>query len=253
MAEDLHRGSLGTLKICLFDRNGTASREAVRLVEGYDGLGHITLATSSTNKELEILLETQTFDLLAVVCEPLGETGLVLVPQSDDGRAESGSYTIVLLALKSPRGGTLSRNGTFQRDMHYQLSFPLPQKQFSLAMDEIASDFERAKSGPLLVSSRNGMRAVYPRQIVYVESNRRVLFIHLENEVLRVYKKLADLLEELPRNFVHCHKSFLLNMDYVEKLGIDHAHMNTGDDVPVSQKRRQAMRAAFEAYIGRTL
>ena len=57
----------------------------------------------------------------------------------------------------------------------------------------------------------------------------------------------------LPSCFVRSHKSFLVNMASIETLDADHVVLQTGEAVPVSQKRRKATQEAFIAFTNRPM
>ena len=63
------------------------------------------------------------------------------------------------------------------------------------------------------------------------------------------YGKLADYERRLPERFVRCHKSFLVNMDYVVACRSNELVLSTGQTVPVSQSRRKSTQEAVRAYV----
>lgn len=96
------------------------------------------------------------------------------------------------------------------------------------------------------------MVLIRPSEVSFIESERRCAFIHEGTQVHRVYRKLSELLDELPPRFVRCHQSFLINLDFVEKLGTDSLLLSTGDKIPVSRRCRSQVRDALFERIGST-
>ena len=52
----------------------------------------------------------------------------------------------------------------------------------------------------------------------------------------------------LPDRFVHCHQSFLVNLDYVTAWNNDRFVLADGRAIPISQRRRAVAKAAVLAY-----
>lgn len=134
------------------------------------------------------------------------------------------------------------------------LPWPLPGDLLLNALHRALVRIERWSRRPIVVHTNQGERAVLPRKVAYVESDRRVLHIHLVGgETVSTYGKLSEMARLLPASFVQSHKSFLVNMALIEVLGRDAITLTTGESVPVSQKRRRSTREAFRAFVGRCI
>lgn len=118
------------------------------------------------------------------------------------------------------------------------------------AVERLAADRESA----LLVRVGPVLERILPSQIVYVESDRRKARIHLaDGRLVETYVKLSVLDEKLPERFVPCHKSFLVNLDCVERLDSTELVLVGGTHLPVSQRCRKDLVSAFVARAGRAL
>lgn len=114
-----------------------------------------------------------------------------------------------------------------------------------LVLARVGADAER----PLRLRANGAERVVRPRDIRYVESDLRRVRVHLRDGVLESYGKLSDLERVLPRRFVRCHQSFLVNLDYVESLETSDVRLTGGETVPVSRRHRVEVREALFAHI----
>lgn len=86
------------------------------------------------------------------------------------------------------------------------------------------------------------------RDIVYVESDKRILYIYERNQVYKVYMKLDELeAMELP-GFLRCHKSYMVNMNYIKYLSAEGIILKSGKKVPVSRSKYQESKEAFMKY-----
>lgn len=125
---------------------------------------------------------------------------------------------------------------------------PFSQADLDQALKQTVSNLKASTTRPISVSVRGTTTLVQPRQISYVESKRRKLFIHAGDQVLETYGVLEQLAQELPGSFVQCHKSFLVNLSFVESYSADGLVLRGGETVPVSQKRRPAVRRAVLGF-----
>lgn len=131
----------------------------------------------------------------------------------------------------------------------YFLAKPVAQDDLDDALDRSFGRLEARASKPLSIRFGGRTMLVAPRQISYVESDRRKVHIHVGADDIETYASLSDLAEELPASFVQCHKSFLVNMDHIKEFKGDSVVLASNQAVPVSQKRRKLVREAIFAHI----
>ncbi|MBW3082086.1 LytR/AlgR family response regulator transcription factor [Bifidobacterium phasiani] len=125
---------------------------------------------------------------------------------------------------------------------------PAGQEAVDEALAEALRRRAESSERPVLITSGGDVRVVLPRDVMWVESHRRLLCIHTRHGEVKTYLKLARIAEMLPDRFVHCHQSFLVNLDYVTSWGGDRFVLTDGRTIPISQRRRAATRAAVLAY-----
>lgn len=109
---------------------------------------------------------------------------------------------------------------------------------------------DKALERPLCLHHGRELYLVTPTSIRYVESRARVLKLHVADaeEPVSVYMTIAQLERELPETFVQCHKSYLVNLDYVFKLSGDAITLRTGEKIPVSQRKRSELVSCLCRY-----
>lgn len=129
---------------------------------------------------------------------------------------------------------------------------PFNAADVSLALSQAFEASLASTDAPLAICCNHDVVLVRPSEVSFIESDRRCAFIHEGTQVHRVYRKLSELLDELPPQFVRCHQSFLINLDFVEKLGVDNLSLSTGDKIPVSRRCRSQVREALFERIGAT-
>ncbi|MBR4020462.1 MAG: response regulator transcription factor [Firmicutes bacterium] len=105
------------------------------------------------------------------------------------------------------------------------------------------------KPGSLTVKKRGRIRNLDYRDIFYLESSGHKVVIHLMNQNEEIIYAKLDALECCLQDerFVRCHKSFLVNMDYVKSVQKDF-EMEGGILVPIRTHGRKDVIKKYEAY-----
>lgn len=87
------------------------------------------------------------------------------------------------------------------------------------------------------------------RDILYLESSRRVILLHTQQDKYRFYGNLDQLEQELGGDardiFLRCHKSFLVNMRHLRRLAGAELELIDGRSIPVSRACMDKVRAAM--------
>lgn len=141
------------------------------------------------------------------------------------------------------------RVGVYQENHAYFVMTPVRQADLDAALAMATRRLRAHAERPLRMRVKYTERVIWPREVTYVESKRRVLHIHTADEEIATYARLADLAEELPERFVRCHNSFVVNLDCVRELRTECVVLTDGTTIPVSRDRRPALRATFNARV----
>ena len=105
----------------------------------------------------------------------------------------------------------------------------------------------------LVIKYNNAVHAIPYHTIRYIESQGHQLLIHsLQNTVI-CYERLELLKKRLPKQFLHCHKSYLVNLDYVRHIENRRINLRDGEELPVSKARYAETRLMYFRYIGEQL
>ena len=81
-------------------------------------------------------------------------------------------------------------------------------------------------------------------QIYYLEAREKKVFIRMRMEELAINGTMEKLSERLPENFLRCHRSFIVNMDYISqiKLAENMLYLREGLFVPVSRSYKATVK-----------
>lgn len=122
---------------------------------------------------------------------------------------------------------------------HYLLK-PIENDKLYTALKVAIDGIEKSNSEYLVIKSNNEFNKLFFKNIIYIESKARILMVYTEhNNLIKVYKKLSDFEEELnDARFFRSHKSYLVNLDFVEDAKDRYFVMTTGENIPISSKFR---------------
>lgn len=106
----------------------------------------------------------------------------------------------------------------------------------------------RMEKSPVLEFRRKGSVRYYDyRDIVYIESSGHLVTLHLaDGSDDTAYYKLDDLQLDDPR-FLRCHKSYLVNMDFVKYAETEFL-MQDGSKVPIRAHSRKELVDTYTRY-----
>lgn len=123
-------------------------------------------------------------------------------------------------------------------------SFPLVDK----AEHEL---FQQDGQG-IVLKNRNGVFRILFAGLEYVEVINKTVFFHLIDNVVReVTAALADFEEKfLSRpEFLKPHRSYLINLNYVESIDGNSIMTRNGHNIPVSRQRRNQVQEAYVRFL----
>lgn len=116
--------------------------------------------------------------------------------------------------------------------------------------DEILEELQRKKQKTMFPFVEGSMELEL-QKIIYIETDRHKNIFHTEDADYRLYKKLDEIEAELiPYGFLRVHKSFLVNMRYVEKISSYLLRLTTGKEISVPKSRYAHVKSEYAAYRG---
>lgn len=133
----------------------------------------------------------------------------------------------------------------------YFLLKPVQAEQLYAALGKALERLASQTGAYLPVTCGGAVRRLPVGKIIYLESNRRKVIVHMVDDTVETYAKLSDFEDQLPPNFVRSHMSFLVNMNYLEWVDGKTATLSTGIQLPVSRQRSVATREAFHRHLQR--
>lgn len=119
--------------------------------------------------------------------------------------------------------------------------------------DKLKSVLKKSSDKYLIIKTSSNTFRIKQDSIIYIESKKRLAFIHTETETISVYAKLSELITQLNASFYICHKSFIVNMYRIFKLNNTAAELTDGTIIPVSRAKIKTFQQVYTDYLGEQL
>lgn len=132
----------------------------------------------------------------------------------------------------------------------YQLK-PIWEESFFRLMASVLSECEKKKKNSLILRSKDGITRVNLQQLEYCEVLGRKLLFHLENgAVLEGAGSLDDLAGQLMQysNFFRPHRSFLVNMEYIQNISSRSIKMVNDAVIPIPHGKCSEIKNTYMEY-----
>lgn len=94
---------------------------------------------------------------------------------------------------------------------------------------------ETSANSYFFVKSSGQQHKINFDEILYIESIKDYVNIKTENQEYIVLDTLKSLESHLPENFARVHKSFILNLDKIEKIDVRNVCLNSGKEIPIGE------------------
>lgn len=132
----------------------------------------------------------------------------------------------------------------------YQLK-PIWEESFFRLMDAVLAECEKKKKNSLILRSKDGITRIDLQQLEYCEVLGRKLLFHLGNgAVLESAGSLDDLAGQLMQysNFFRPHRSFLVNMEYIQNISSRSIKMVNDAEIPIPHGKCSEVKNTYMEY-----
>lgn len=92
-------------------------------------------------------------------------------------------------------------------------------------------------------------------KIVYIESEKRLSHIYVSGceKPYDTYAKLDDIQNNLDNGFIRCHKSYIVNVNYIKSIEKDCFILKDGKEIPISKAMHSDAKTGYFKAKGREL
>ena len=114
------------------------------------------------------------------------------------------------------------------------ISFDRFQKSALKAQERFPTN-ETSANSYFFVKSSGQQHKINFDEILYIESIKDYVNIKTDNQEYIVLDTLKSLENQLPENFARVHKSFIINLDKIEKIDVRNVFLNSGKEIPIGE------------------
>lgn len=123
---------------------------------------------------------------------------------------------------------------------------PVDGACFQRTMDRVLARLERRGAGSVVIARGTGCEVVPLESIVYCEVLGRKIYLHKsDGTVTDYYDRLEHLARRVDGRFFRCHRSYLVNLDYVRGCQAGQVLLPGGRAIPVSRLRERELTQAL--------
>ena len=127
---------------------------------------------------------------------------------------------------------------------------PIEQRQFDKTMERLLESMQNAGEANLLVRRGYESHIIALDDIVYCEIIDRKVYLHLiSSKIIDYYERIENLESRLDDRFFRCHRSFLINLQYLKIYQDQTAYMEDGTRIPVSRLRSKEFSGVILRYM----
>ena len=139
---------------------------------------------------------------------------------------------------------------SFQVEAFDYLLKPLDSARFYQTMDRVLRSLEQRTAEDIVIQRGTGCEVVLLSDIVYCEVLGRKVYLHKQDgTVSDYYDKLEDLERRVDGRFFKCHRSYLVNLDYVRGCQDGQVLLSLGERIPASRLRERELTQALLRYM----
>jgi two-component system, LytTR family, response regulator len=124
---------------------------------------------------------------------------------------------------------------TFERFMKAAVK---AEKLFAVEKSETGNTISSADTASVFIKSGKAIIKVAFDKIIFIEGLKDYVTFYTVDEKVVVYKRMKELEETLPANFIRIHNSYIINSHHINKVEDNHVFAGT-ERIPVSEKYRE--------------
>lgn len=131
---------------------------------------------------------------------------------------------------------------------------PIKLENLKKHINSCVEEVNRNKSSYIVVNEKNDAYKLKISDITYIEIQKREMTIHTINKDYIINSSMSKMENELSKyNFYRCHKSFMVNIDFIKNIKQYVAILDNKEEVPISRYKFKDTKARFLIHLGSVL
>lgn len=235
------------IKIAVCDDELSALNEVNALLDRYCAERNRQIDRIEFQSPLDLLAEIEKgiyLDILLLDVVMPGENGISVAREI---RQYDNRVKIIFLTSSSEFAVESYTVGAF-----FYLMKPIYEEDFFRMMDSVISECEKAHKNDFVVPCKGGVTRINVEKLVYCEVMGRTLLFYLENgEILESTGSMDELCGKLAQyeNFLRPHRSFLVNMEYIQTISYKAITMDNLAKIPIPHGKCSEIKNLYLEYV----
>lgn len=122
---------------------------------------------------------------------------------------------------------------------------PVQQQDLDECLKVVWDSIDTSQQNTYLFRCEGHQVRVPYREIIYIENSLQYVTLHTAGKQYTYLEAMKNIELAMPRQFVRCHRSFIINIDYVHSLDTRELALRDGMVIPISHNRLYAVQNAF--------
>lgn len=234
------------IKVAFCDDDLSVLNEISVLLDQYRVHRNKEITYTAFNSPLELMAEIEKgmrVDILFLDVIMPGENGIDVAKEI---REYDNNVKIIFLTSSAEFAVQSYTVGAY----FYQLK-PIWKESFDRLMDSVISECRKEQQYSLILRCKNGITRIELDKLEYCEVIGRTLLFHMENgKVLERNGSMDELCEQLAQyeNFLRPHRSFLVNMDYIQNISYRAVSMSSLTEIPIPRGKYAEIKDMYLEY-----
>lgn len=129
---------------------------------------------------------------------------------------------------------------------------PVQKEKMFMALRQLEGEAQNSKKYIFVIKSKTGIIKVLLSKVEYCEMINRKIMLHLtDKEEIECSLRMGELEEKLEPfgMFIRPHRSFLVNMDFIQSLSSNGITMESGGKIPIPREKYGQIKQFYMDYI----
>ncbi|MBO5352120.1 MAG: response regulator transcription factor [Lachnospiraceae bacterium] len=234
------------MKIAFCDDDVAVLNELSVLIDRYRVSHNRDIVYTAFHSPLELLAGIEKgarFDVLFLDVIMPGENG---IETAKEIRKYDDTVKIIFLTSSAEFAVQSYAVGAY----FYQLK-PIWEESFFRLMESVVLECKKEKQCSLIVRCKTGIARIELDRLEYCEVLGRTVVFHLENgKVLERIGSLDELCSQLEQydNFLRPHRSYLVNMEYIQTMSYKSILMDSLAEIPIPRGKYSEIKDKYLEY-----
>lgn len=229
------------IKLAICDDEETMVSDLKDRITGYLKMQSCQFEIDSFQDARSLLQKDTHYDIIFLDIQMNGISGM----EAAQKMRKAGKNSFLVFVTISPE----YVYDAFEVEASDYILKPISPRRFSRTMDRILHYISEQKNRCLSIQKGSYCKIVRFDDILYCEIINRIIYVHTKNEVIDYYCKIKELEKQLDPCFFRCHRSYLVNLRFVNSCEKGMAHLENSEQIPISRLKQQEFLSAVLLYM----